>query len=381
MLESSRVMKMKKKIPALALSTLLMLGGCGQKEAEPTLNRYSNMALDAGFDTVMTLTGFTETEEEFTQYFNTMRQEFLRYNALFDVYNNYDGLNNIKTINDNAGIQPVEVGDEIIDLLKTAREFYDLSDGEFDVTMGAVLQIWHQYREEGLELNSQGQPGRIPDQQQLEEAKACSGWDKVEIDEENNTVYLTDSCVSLDVGGIAKGYAAGKVAETLQQQGLQHATVDAGGNVCTINNKPGNENWIIGIRNPSGNGSIATLSLPTSSAFVSSGDYERYYIAEDGRQMHHIIDPQTLQPADYFHQVTIITADSGVADALSTSLFTMSYEDGLALVEQYNAQHPDQTVGVMWVMDKDRQPEGAEGFVQGDYFVTWTQNMNDTLVQ
>ena len=109
---------MKKKIPAFALSTLLMLGGCGQKEAEPTLNRYSNMALDAGFDTVMTLTGFTETEEEFTQYFNTMRQEFLRYNALFDVYNNYDGLNNIKTINDNAGIQPVEVGDEIIDLLK-----------------------------------------------------------------------------------------------------------------------------------------------------------------------------------------------------------------------------------------------------------------------
>ena len=146
MLESSRVIQMNKKAMSLALAGLLMLGGCQSKPKEPELTRYSNMALDAGFDTVMTLTGFTENEEQFNQYFAEMKQLFLHYNALFDVYNDYDGLNNIKTINDNAGIEPVSVDPEIIELLKTAKEFYDLSNGEFDVTMGAVLKIWHTYR-------------------------------------------------------------------------------------------------------------------------------------------------------------------------------------------------------------------------------------------
>ena len=145
MLESSRVIQMNKKWISLALAGFL-LGGCQNKPKEPELTRYSNMALDAGFDTVMTLTGYTETEDRFNQYFAEMKQLFLHYNALFDVYNDYAGLNNIKTINDNAGIAPVSVDPEIIELLSTAKEFYDLSDGEFDVTMGAVLKIWHTYR-------------------------------------------------------------------------------------------------------------------------------------------------------------------------------------------------------------------------------------------
>lgn len=175
-----------------------------------------------------------------------MKQLFLHYNALFDVYNDYDGLNNIKTINDNAGIEPVSVDPEIIELLKTAKEFYDLSNGEFDVTMGAVLKIWHTYREEGIALNNEGQLGKVPPLAELESAKACTGWDKVEIDEIAGTVYLNQGCASLDVGGIAKGFAAGKVQQKLIEAGLVHGTVDAGGNICTINDKPGGQQWRVG---------------------------------------------------------------------------------------------------------------------------------------
>lgn len=371
-----------KKIIGLLMAGMLLVSGCDKKaEPEAALTKYSNMALDAGFDTVMTLTGFTETQEQFNDYFAEMKSMFLHYNALFDVYNSYEGINNIKTINDQAGIAPVKVEPEIIEMLKTAKEFYDLSDGEFDVTMGSVLKIWHVYRDRGIELNGQNQPAPVPADEELENARGCSGWDKVEIDEQQSTVYLNSSCTSLDVGGIAKGFAAGKVAQALEAAGLKHGTVDAGGNICTINNKPENKNWVVGIRNPEGNGSLAALSLPGSSAFVSSGDYERFYLGEDGKTYHHIIDPQTLKPADYFHQVTVVTSDSGAADALSTSLFTMSYEDGLALVQRYKQAHPDKPIGVMWVMDKEKQPENAEGTISGEYFITYTSELQQYIVQ
>ena len=168
---------------------------------------------------------------------------------------------------------------EIIELLKTAKEFYDLSNGEFFyVTMGAVLKIWHTYREEGIALNNEGQLGKVPPLAELESAKACTGWDKVEIDENAGTVYLNQSCASVDVGGIAKGFAAGKVQQKLIEAGLVHGTVDAGGNICTINDKPGGQQWRVGIRNPSGNGSLAVVALPGSAGVCfqpRSGRFDR----------------------------------------------------------------------------------------------------------
>ena len=370
---------MKKKIVMTALSALLILGGCAKKEEEKELVKYSNMSFTAGFDTVMSLTGFTETQEEFDDYFHELEKMFLHYNNLFDVYNDYEGINNIKTINDNAGIAPVEVEPAIIDMLNIAREFYELSDGEFDITMGPVLKIWHEYRDKGIELNGESQLGEVPAMADLEEAKGCTGWDLVEINEEDSTVYLNKSCASLDVGGIGKGYAAGKVQQQLIEDGLTHGTVDAGGNIVTINDKPGNQPWRVGIRNPQGNGSLLVLSLPGSSAFVSSGDYERFYAANDGNIYHHIIDPETLFPADHFHQVTVVTQDSGFADALSTALFTMSYEDGLKLIDNFRAAYPDHPLEVMWVMDMDKRPEGIEFTEISGYAVILTEGMDQYI--
>ena len=359
------------------LAALLVLGGCAKKEKE--LVKYSNMSFNAGFDTVMSLTGFTETQEEFDEYFSKLEKMFLHYNNLFDVYNDYEGINNIKTINDNAGIAAVEVEPAIIDMLKIAKEFYELSDGEFDITMGPVLKIWHEYRDKGIELNGNSQLGEVPGKEDLEEAKGCTGWDLVEINEEDSTVYLNKSCASLDVGGIGKGYAAGKVQQQLIEDGLTHGTVDAGGNIVTINDKPGNQPWRVGIRNPQGNGSLLVLSLPGSSAFVSSGDYERFYAANDGKLYHHIIDPETLFPADHFHQVTVVTQDSGFADALSTALFTMSFEEGLTLISNFRETYPEHPLEVMWVMDMDKKPEGVAFTEISGYAVILTEGMDQYI--
>ena len=125
------------------------------------MKNYSNASIDDGFDTVIQFQE-TTTKEIFDSHFNDALSLFRRYNDLFDIYNTDDGMNNLKTINDNAGIQPVEVTPEIISLLQEAKEYYDLSGGEFDITIGSVLNIWHNYREDGITKNEAGEKGDLP---------------------------------------------------------------------------------------------------------------------------------------------------------------------------------------------------------------------------
>ncbi|MBQ1468863.1 MAG: FAD:protein FMN transferase, partial [Solobacterium sp.] len=118
--------------------------------------------MDCGFDTFFSLNDIPMDQESFSKTFSELLDEYKHYNDLFDIYNDYEGINNLKTINDMAGIQPVEVEDAIIELLLEARDFYELSDGAFDITMGNLLKVWHEYRTEGMALNEQGKPGRLP---------------------------------------------------------------------------------------------------------------------------------------------------------------------------------------------------------------------------
>jgi thiamine biosynthesis lipoprotein len=148
----------------------------------------------------------------------------------------------------------------------------------------------------------------------------------------------------LDVGAIAKGYAAAKVAEKLKSMGADSMALNAGGNIVTIGLKPDGSEWVTGITNPdktAENSLICKVKIGET-ALVTSGDYERYFVSGN-RAYHHIIDPATLMPSEYFASVSIFTANSGLADALSTALFCMSYEQGLALVEEIGG------VEVLWI--------------------------------
>lgn len=350
-----------KNIKYFLLAALLIVGGCNKTQTASTeLQKYDTTMMDVGFDTFVSLIGYTTSQEAFDEYAQLAKEKFIYYNSLFDRYQTYEGINNIKTINDQAGIAPVVVDQEIIDVLQKTKEFYTQSDGHYDITMGAVLEIWHTYREEAEQRNAQGENGKLPSMEELTAAKQNTGWDKIEIDDAANTVYITQSGVSIDVGSVAKGYATEKTAQALQEKGLQHAIVNAGGNVRLIGDKPNADSWNVGIQLPTGesSASLANVYIQKDQSFVTSGDYQRFYTIDEKRY-HHIIDPETLMPADHMRSVTIITPDSGLADILSTTLFTMRYEEGAALIERL--QEEGIPVEAVWVFDDSTQlPQNIE---------------------
>ena len=364
---------MKRK--ALMLSAALLMAGCSQ----PTYTTYSNMSLDSGFDTYFSLQAATLKKEDFDELFTSSVNSFSHYNQLFDIYHNYDGVINLKTINDNAGVTPISVDDDMMEMLVMAREMYELSDGEFDITLGAVLKIWHEYREDGLAQLENGQLGKVPDEEELKQAKGCTGWQYVELDEENNTVYINNPCVSLDVGGIAKGYTVEKISQQLQESQVKMAIIDAGGNSKTINGKDDGSEWRIGIQNPDGSGSsLFVLTHNGTGSYVTSGDYQRYYVADDGNIYHHIIDPATLFPATYYHSVTILCESSAYADGLSTTLFTLPMDKGQEVIEQFNKAHPDFPASAIWVTDEPTDGEHS-GYAE-PYYVTYTADLEGKVV-
>ena len=270
------------------------------------------------------------------------------YHQLFDIYHEYSGVTNLCTINKNAGGEAMEVDPELIDFLLYAKRLYGITGGEMNVMMGSVLKLWHDARTAGT---------YVPDMDKLTAAKALTDISLLEIDEENNTVRIAKAGASLDVGALGKGYATEKAAEHLENEGVTSYVLNIGGNIRIIGTKPDGSGWKTGITNPHDKNTYANYINISDISCVTSGDYERFYTVE-GKKYHHIIDKDTLMPSDYFSSVTILTNDSGLADALSTALFSMSYEDGLALLENI----PDE-VDVLWIC-KDGTQIMTNGFAK-----------------
>lgn len=345
---------MKKRILTLGLVFIILMNltACNKSKE---LSRYSATFLNL-FDTVTTIIGYTESEEQFTEFAQMIHDKLKEYHELYDIYNDYEGINNIKTINDNAGIAPVKVDQKIIDLLLFSKEAYELSSGKVNVAFGAVLSVWHEYREKGIDNPEEAE---LPPMELLEERNQHTDITKLIINEADSTVYLEDPLMRLDVGAIAKGYATEMVAQEIIKAGYTNALLSVGGNVRAIGYRAEEErNWVVGIQNPdkeSEDQYLKILSM-TNLSLVSSGDYERYYTV-DGVEYHHIIDPNTLMPAQYFTAVSIVTEHSGLADALSTTIFTMSYEEGYQLIEGLEGTE------ALWVM-KDGELRFSTGFEQ-----------------
>lgn len=352
---------MRKTIVLMLVLLLIInvLTGCqnvnGSKYSQYT--KYNDTFFDA-FDTVTQFIAYTKSEEEFRTYFDMLQTRFMELHRLYDIYSDYEGINNIKTINDNAGKNPVKVDKDIINLILFAKDWEKHTKGQTNIAMGAVLRIWHDYREEG---RADPENAKLPPMDILQEAAKHTDIDKVIVDTKNSTVFLADEKMSLDVGAVAKGYATELAAQELMAAGLGSGMISAGGNVRIIG-KPLDgirERWGIGIQNPDKSivaddqSNLLDVIFINNASVVSSGDYERYYIVGDKRY-HHLIDPETLMPGEFYRAVTIVTEDSGVADALSTAIFLMPYEVSRALVESLDG------VEAVWVM-KDGSVEATEG--------------------
>ena len=310
----------------LLILTLISLTACGEKE----LTKYQSEFLML-FDTVTRIVGYSESKEEFKEYSQIIRDDLKEYHQLYDIYNDYEGINNIKTINDNAGIKPVKTDERIIELLKFSKELYEKTNGKTNIAFGAVLKIWHKYRTEGIE---DPENASLPTDEELKIANEHTNIEDMIIDEENSTVFLKDPLMSLDVGAIAKGYATEQASKMARDSGMHSGLLSVGGNVRAINNNATtNEPWNVGIQNPDREAEKSVIEVVKldDSSLVTSGDYERYYTV-DGEKYNHIIDPDTMYPARYFTAVSIISKNSGVSDALSTAIFCMPFEEGLEFI-------------------------------------------------
>ena len=327
-------------VAALSLS---LLAGCGSTSGSTASSaadgpqRYSTVFYDV-FDTVTQVIAYCDSEEEFTAQMDALHADLVEYNQLYDIYNDYDGVTNIKTINDNAGIAPVTVDDKILGMLELAQTMYDTTGGKLNIALGSVLNIWHNYREAAL-ADDNDSNNQLPTQEELDAAAQHCDIANLIIDEDAKTVYLADPAMSLDVGSVGKGYAVEQATQAAEARGLTSALISVGGNLRAIGVKPDGSQWSGGVENPwnasefytSDSSYVAAVNM-SDMALVTSGDYQRYYVV-DGVRYHHLIDPATLWPAAYFNGVSVLAPDSGVADCLTTGLFCMPLEEGQKIVE------------------------------------------------
>jgi thiamine biosynthesis lipoprotein len=303
----------------------ILLAAC--KAPEPT--RFTAEFFDV-FDTHTLVIAYARDEETFQQlYLEPIRRRLLELHRLYDIYNAYEGLNNLHTINAQAGIAPVAVHRDLIDLLLLAHEAHDATRGAVNVALGPVLRLWHKARENNA----------LPDFAALEQAALYTDIQNMFIDEANNTVFLTQTGMSLDVGAVAKAHALRLALEAVDGGVL----INAGGNIAVKGTPAGRGYWRVGVRDPKGGATDRIDILRIYGATVNcSGAYERYHTV-DGRRYGHIIDPWTLMPAEGFLQVTVVHENAGWADLLSTALFILPYEEGAQIAD-------DLGLTVLWVL-------------------------------
>lgn len=298
------------------------------------------------FDTVSRIYSYAgDSSADFDKNCNKVWELLGKYHKLLDIYNEYSGMNNLCTLNRCAGGDAIVLDRELIDLLLCAKEMYCTTDGEMNIMIGAVTSLWHDAREAGTAL---------PDIESLKAASEHTGIDLLEIDADACTARITDPSASVDVGAVGKGYATEKAAELLKSLGADSYVLDIGGNIRCIGTKPSGDGWSVGITDPSDPSESAASVRISDMSCVTSGDYQRYFTVE-GKRYHHIIDKDTLMPAEYFSSVTVICESSALADTLSTALFCMSREDGIALISSLDTE-----IHVIWITE-DGQIHTTDG--------------------
>lgn len=293
---------------------------------EGTPNRAESIAFTMG--TVARITAEGERAEEAVA---AVTAELDRLTAIFDRFRPYGDLAAVNA----AGGEWVKVSGEVMTLLEEALFLAELSGGSFDPTIAPVVDLWgfvEVDHEHGSDSPTPMAGHKPPDPNELARVHKTVGYRGVEIDRENGRVRLTVPGQQIDLGAVAKGYAADRAAELLRQQGVERALIDLGGDIYALGTRPDGTPWRLGIRHPRVQGQLLGIVRASDVAVATSGDYERYFEYQ-GVRYSHILDPKTGWPAQEVISVTVV-APSGVwADALSTAAFVLGKERGAALLE------------------------------------------------
>ncbi len=306
------------------LSILLIIGLEGCSFVATPVEYTSEQFL---MDTIVSIKAYGNDEEEVKKAVLSAFAEMKRIERLTDRFAQ-EGTGEVEfsdvyRINQAAGKQPVKVSEDVYEMIEVAKSYYELTDGLFDITIGPVMDLWGFGNEEK----------HIPLDAELQEKMILVNSNKIILNESEKTVFLQEDGMKIDLGAIAKGYATEKAASVLVETGIEHAIINAGGNIDVIGKKYDGQAWRIGIQDPRNSKNLVGVLSLIDEAAVTSGDYQRYF-EENGIRYHHILSPKTGKPSRNTMSITVITKNSAKADVLSTVLFVMGSQKGLELVEQ-----------------------------------------------
>ena len=300
-------------IISLLLFLKICLAGCSQ-----TLASKSEIALD----TVCTITLY---EYGKPRVYERIFERLLEIESLMSVYITGTELDRI---NSAAGLAPVKVSPDVFEVIERALYFARLTGGAFDPAIGPIVSLW----------DIGGENQKVPSRDEIEILLPLIDWNDIELDRLNSTVFLKKQGMALNLGAIAKGFAADEAAAIIRNEQIPRAIIDLGGNILLVGEKPDSSPWNIGIQNPLDNqgeflGIVRVSQQTNQKTVVTSGIYQRYFIENDVLYHHLFSTVEGFPVSNNLLSVTIITDSSMDADALSTAVFVMGYEDGRALVE------------------------------------------------
>jgi len=261
--------------------------------------------------------------------FSHIQQILAYYTIMSDKYKDYDGMMNVHEINNQAG-NTVTVHEDLFELIEFTLEHQSDVNNLFNAALGPVLQVWHDYRD-NCNLNS---VCGVPSEATLNAANVNTDPTKVILDKENLTLTM-EAGMSLDLGGVSKGFVSKKINEYLDSLDIHGYLLNNGeSNISVGGEHPVRENkkFVIAITDPTyATQYYATIYLEDGEQLVTSGDYQKYFTV-DGTRYHHIIHPTTLMPETYSRSVSIVTSDPALADLYSTAIFNMTLEEGKTFV-------------------------------------------------
>ena len=329
----------KRKISLLVVIALLfsLLASC-----KPKVRMKFSFDYFDSFDTLVKATGYFFTQEEADKFDKKLAERLKYYDNLFDCHKEHEGVNNVYTINKMAGKEKVKVDAALLDLISQSKTLGLKYDSRVNIAFGAVIELWEKSMTEALENDEL--KAATPDIEVLKERAKYASLNNIIIDKEESTIYITDEKTKINLGSVAKGYAVELICNELKDEGYDSVVISAGGNVKTIGHPNGEtkRKWTIGVENPysasemkEGDSEIYDILYTMDKAIVTSGDYQRYFYGLDNVKYNHIIDTRTLSSARNFTAVTVITKDSGIADFLSTLLFTLTYEEGAEVIKDF----------------------------------------------
>ncbi|AOZ92459.1 FAD:protein FMN transferase [Paenibacillus crassostreae] len=319
-------MKPFKHTPILLLLCVMIgIAGCGNSTAstDPTIEPASKSFYV--FDTIVQVRIYDQpvTEQNFDDIQGILDTIEIQMNRSNDK-------SELADVNRNAGVKPVAVSEDTFYVISKALEYSQRSVGRFDLSIGPLVSLWN--------IGHEG--AKVPPKDEIAHALELTNYNNVILNSDRSEIYLAKAGMDLDLGSIAKGFAADKIVDYLQDKGFKSAIIDLGGNVFAMGKKTGDQLWTIGIQDPdeSRGNPIGNIHVEHKT-IVTSGIYERFFV-ENGNHYHHILDPETGFPVENnISSVTILTDKSIDADGLSTTLFALGIEKGMEFIE--NTENAD----------------------------------------